>query len=183
MNIEIVAGSPRMESVTLHIAKHLHMALKAQAPTHNIGLIDMREHALPFVQAVWSKADAAPAEHQELAKRMFAADAFIIVSPEYNGGYSPAMKNLFDHFPKQLKKVFAISTGSPGAMGGMRAAQQLLQLVPALFGIASPTMLIVPGMDKKFGADGNLIDESFSKNVHDFLTDFLWLAEALQATR
>lgn len=93
------------------------------------------------------------------------------------------MKNLFDHFPKQLKKTFAIATGSPGGIGGMRAAQQMLQLVPALFGIASPTLLVVPGMDKKFGPDGVLLDEAFSKNVRDFLTDFLWLAEAVEAAK
>ena len=183
MNIEIIAGSPRHESLTVHIAQHLHKALQDHAPAHNTGLIDLRETVLPFVQKVWSNAESAPPELRALAERMFAADAFIIVSPEYNGGYSPAMKNLFDHFPKQVKKVFAISTGSPGAMGGIRASQQLLQLVPALFGIASPTMLIVPMLDKTFGPDGVLLEEAFSKNVRDFLTDFLWLAEAVQAAK
>jgi NAD(P)H-dependent FMN reductase len=177
MNIEIIAGSPRLESVTVHIAQHLHKALQEQAPKHQVGLIDMREQVLPFVQKVWPNTAAAPEEHRALAERMFAANAFIIVSPEYNGGYSPAMKNLFDHFPKQAKKPFAIATGSPGAMGGMRAAQQLLQLVPALFGIVSPTLLITPALDKKFGEDGVLLDAAFGKNVHDFLTDFLWLVE------
>jgi NAD(P)H-dependent FMN reductase len=28
-----------------------------------------------------------------LAKRIFEADAFILATPEYNGSYSPAMKN------------------------------------------------------------------------------------------
>ncbi len=183
MNIEIIAGSPRQASLTLHIAQHLHKALQDHAPAHNTGLIDMRETILPFVENVWSSVEKAPAEHRSIAERIFAANAFIIVSPEYNGGYSPAMKNLFDHFPKQLKKTFAIATGSPGGIGGMRAAQQMLQLVPALFGIASPTLLVVPGMDKKFGPDGVLLDEAFSKNVRDFLTDFLWLAEAVEAAK
>ena len=61
-------------------------------------------------------------------------------------------------------------------MGGMRAAQQLLQLVPALFGIASPYLLIVPAVDKKFDEAGNLTDESFQKSVHNFISEFLWLA-------
>ncbi len=43
---------------------------------------------------------------------MFAANAFIIVTPEYNGSYTPAMKNLFDHFPKQIHKPFGIVTAS-----------------------------------------------------------------------
>jgi NAD(P)H-dependent FMN reductase len=179
MNIEIIAGSPREGSLTLHIAKHLYNELQSCAPQHKVGLINVHEHEIPFIQKVWTSVNAAPQEHRQLAERMFGADAFIIVSPEYNGGYSPAMKNLFDHFPKQAKKPFAICTGSDGMMGGMRASQQLLQLVPALFGIASPTLLIVPQMDKKFDEEGKLLDESFSKKVHDFLTDFLWLANAI----
>jgi NAD(P)H-dependent FMN reductase len=183
MNIEIIAGSPREGSLTLHIAKHLYHELPAYAPSNSVGLINLQEHPLPFIQKVWTSAAAAPAEHRILAERMFAANAFIIVSPEYNGGYSPAMKNLFDHFPKQVKKTFGICTGSDGVMGGMRASHQLLQLVPALFGIASPTLLIVPTMDKKFDEEGKLLDESFSKKVHDFLTDFLWLANAVYNAR
>ena len=62
-------------------------------------------------------------------------------------------------------------------MGGVRASQQLLLLVPALFGIPSPYLLIVPAVDKKFSADGDLLEASFSNNVHNFMTEFLWLAD------
>jgi NAD(P)H-dependent FMN reductase len=183
MNIEIIAGSPREGSLTHRIALHLFNELRHCAAQHQTGLINLQEHRLPFIQKVWNNAEAPPEAYRALAGRMFDADAFVIVSPEYNGGYSPAMKNLFDHFPKQRRKAFGICTGSDGAMGGMRASQQLLQLVPALFGIASPTLLIVPAMDKKFDEKGKLLDAAFSKKVHDFLTDFLWLAEALYAAK
>jgi NAD(P)H-dependent FMN reductase len=108
---------------------------------------------------------------------MFEADAFILVTPEYNGSYSPAMKNMLDHFPKQHHKAFGIVTASPGAMGGMRAAMQLQQLVFAFFGIGSPYMLVVPGVDKKFDIEGNLLDEGFKKSVDLFLKEFIWLSE------
>jgi hypothetical protein len=52
-------------------------------------------------------------------------------------------------------------------------------LVPALFGIASPYLLIVPAVDKKFSPDGDLLEESFQNAVHNFITEFLWLAEKL----
>jgi len=114
-----------------------------------------------------------------LTKRVFEADAYILVTPEYNGSYSPALKNLLDHFPKQHHKVFGLVTASPGAFGGVRATQQLLLLVPGLFGIASPYLLIVPGVDKKFDQDGKIIDEAFKHNVHNFITEFLWLSQSL----
>lgn len=178
MKIEIIAGSPRVPSLNARVAKFVYNRLQAMG-NHEIGLIEMNKQTLPFVQNVWTSADKAPEAFKGLAERMFAADAFIISSPEYNGGYSPAMKNLFDHFPKQNKKPFGIITSSDGALGGIRAAQQLLQLVPALFGIVSPNMLIVPQADKKFDEQGQLIAPEFEKKVDDFCHEFLWLAEKL----
>ena len=178
MKIAILSGSPRIASVTRRVALHLNNWLK-QKTGHEIDLIEMKDWDVPPVQSVWVAPEKAPEALQPLARRIFEADAYILVTPEYNGSYSPALKNLLDHFPKRHHKVFGIVTASPGAMGGMRASQQLLQLVPALFGIASPYMLITPAVDKKFSPDGDLLDESFQNAVNNFIAEFLWLAEKL----
>ncbi len=176
MRIEIISGSPRTNSVTRRLALHLEKFFSTRT-NHDVGLIDMREWKLPPMQSVFTSPENTPDPWKPLSERIFAADAFILVSPEYNGSYSPAMKNLLDHFPKQHHKPFGIATASLGAMGGIRATQQLLLLIPALFGITSPYMLVVPGVDKKFDKDGNLLEESFGHNIHNFLSEFLWLAE------
>jgi chromate reductase, NAD(P)H dehydrogenase (quinone) len=178
MKLEIISGSPRSNSVTKRVALNLKKNLETTT-SHEIGLIDLKEWDLGPFQSVFMSADKTPEEFKPLTKRIFEADAFILVSPEYNGSYSPAMKNMLDHFPKQHHKPFGIVTASPGAMGGIRAAQQMQLLVNALFGIASPYMLIVPGVDKKFDTEGNLLDESFQNNIHNFVTEFMWLAENL----
>ncbi len=176
MKIEIIAGSPRINSLTRRVALHLKNWF-SQNTNHDADIIDMKDWNIPPIQAAWSTEEKAPVEFQPLAERIFNADAYILVTPEYNGSYSPAMKNLLDHFPKRHHKPFGIVTASPGAMGGVRASQQVLLLVPALFGITSPYLLIVPGVDKKFSPDGDLLDESFQNSVHNFVTEFLWLAE------
>jgi NAD(P)H-dependent FMN reductase len=178
MRIEIISGSPRINSVTRRVATHLQNLL-IDTTKHEIGLIDLKDWDLPLMQPVFSSVDNTPEKWKPLTERVFTADAFILVSPEYNGSYSPAMKNLLDHFPKQHHKPFGIVTASPGAMGGLRAAQQLLLLVPALFGFASPYLLIVPAVDKKFDRNGKLTDESFHHAVHNFISEFLWLAEKI----
>ena len=66
-------------------------------------------------------------------------------------------------------------------MGGIRATQQMQLLINALFGLASPHMLVVGGVDKKFDAEGNLLDENFQKAIDVFTKEFLWLAESLQS--
>jgi NAD(P)H-dependent FMN reductase len=178
MKIEIIAGSPRINSVTRRVSLHLKDKL-SQSSGAEVDIIDMKDWTIPSMQSVWVSSDKTPDEFKPLTERIFNADAIILVTPEYNGSYSPAMKNLLDHFPKQHHKPFGIVTASPGPMGGIRAAQQLLLLIPALFGIASPYMLVIPGVDKKFSPDGDLLDESFQNNVHNFISEFLWLAEKI----
>ncbi len=179
MNIEIISGSPRKESVTHRVALFLKKYM-SEKTEHNVEIIDVREWAFPLLQQeVFTSIERAPEELKPLEKRMFEADAFIMVSPEYNGSYTPALKNLFDHFPKQTHKTFGIVTASPGIMGGIRASQQMQLLINALFGIGSPHMLVTPVIDKKFDAAGNLLDASFQKNVDIFVSEFLWLSESL----
>lgn len=181
MKIEIISSSPRDVSVTIRVAKFLESYFKENTQ-HEIGLIDVRQWKLGLLQNVWTSIEKTPEAFKPLAERIFAADAFIIVTPEYNGSYSPALQNLMDHFPKQARKAFGLVTASPGAMGGMRASQQLLLMVPALFGIVSPQMLVTPLVDKKFDEEGKLIDESFKKSIETFSKEFLWLAETIHAT-
>ena len=179
MNIEIVAGSPSKGSVTYRVALFLKKYLST-ITEHTVNIIDVRDWQLPLLQQeVFRSVDQAPEALKPLAKRMFAANAFILVTPEYNGSYTPALKNIFDHFPKQAHKTFGIVTASPGALGGIRASQQIQLLINALFGIGSPYMLVTPYVDKKFDVEGNLVDSSFQKNVDVFVTEFLRLAENL----
>lgn len=178
MNIEIISGSPRDNSVTHRVALFLKNFLQKNT-AHNVDIIDVKEWDLPMLQQVFVSVDATPEEFKPLSKRMFNANAFILVTPEFNGSYTPALKNVLDHFPKQSRKPFGIVTASPGMMGGIRATQQMQLLINALFGIASPHMLVVGGVDKKFDADGNLLDEGFQKSIDVFVREFLWLAESL----
>ena len=178
MRIEIISGSPREVSVTYRLALHLQKALEEHTD-HEADIIDVRDNLLPQLEQIFVSVDATPDEYKDLAQRMFAADAFILITPEYNGSYSACLKNLLDHFPKQHHKVFGIVTASPGGLGGVRAALQLQELVYALFGIGSPYMLVVPQIDKKFDQEGNLLDPAFQKSVDLFVKEFLWLGERI----
>lgn len=180
MNIEIIAGSPRNNSVTRRLALNLKKHL-SETTAHSVNIIEVKDWGLGMLQQVYSSVENTPDELKPLAQRMLAAEAFILVTPEYNGSYSPALQNLLDHFPPQSHKAFGLVTASTGAFGGMRSSQQLLLLVPALFGIASPHMLITPFVDQKFDAEGNLVDPSFQKNIDVFVKEFIWLAESLHS--
>lgn len=178
MNIEIISASPRKQSVTHRVALFLQNYMRNKTE-HSVNIIDVRDWEFPVLQEVITTVEKAPQHLKPLAERMFKADAFIMVSPEYNGSYTSALKNLFDNFPKQSHKTFGIVTASTGALGGLRASQQMQLLINALFGVGSPYMLITPFVDKKFDKDGNLTDENFTRNIDVFVTEFLWLAESV----
>lgn len=180
MHIEIVSGSARPESITLRAAKYLQAHLKEVATGHDIGLIDLKEYPLPFIDKVYFTPDHAPEKIKPLAERMFAANAFIVVTPEYNGTMAPSLVNWFGHFPKQRHKAFGLVTASNGALGGIRAAMDLQHFSLALFGVPSAQMLVIGEVDKKFDASGKLLAEVFQSSIDNFVAEFLWLAEKLQ---
>lgn len=183
MNITIISASPRPESVSVRVALFLERQLK-QETGHAVTLLDVREWLGKFLegQAVYRQREKCPEPLLPLYDTMDATDAFILVSPEYNGGYPFAMKRLFDHFNKQSKKVFGIATSSTGLMGGMRASLALQHYVVALFGVLSPRMLITPSVTSKFDESGQLLDSSFQPAIDSFMAEFLWLAEAVAAS-
>jgi NAD(P)H-dependent FMN reductase len=178
MRIEIISGSPRGNSITNRIALHLKKAIQERTD-HEVDIIDVRENELPLLQSVFTSVESTPEPYKEVAERMLNANAFILLTPEYNGSYSAPLKNLLDHFPKQHHKVFAIATASTGMLGGVRAALQLQELIFALFGIGSPYMLVTPQVDKKFDENGNLLDANFQKSIDIFIREFVWLAEKI----
>jgi NAD(P)H-dependent FMN reductase len=178
MKILIISGSPRGNSITNRVALHLERAI-AGSTEHEIDTLDVRDVRLPQLQSIFTSVETTPAAYKSVSEKMFSADAYILLTPEYNGSYSAALKNLLDHYPKQHHKVFAIATASPGALGGVRAALQLQELIFALFGIGSPYMLVIPHVDKKFDVDGTLLDENFQKPVDLFIKEFVWLAEKI----
>ena len=178
MRIEIISGSPRGNSITNRIALHLKKAIQERTD-HEVDIIDVRENELPLLQSVFTSVESTPEPYKEIAERMLNANAFILLTPEYNGSYSAPLKNLLDHFPKQHHKVLAIATASTGLIGGVRAALQLQELIFALFGIGSPYMLVTPQVDKKFDENGNLLDANFQKSIDIFIREFVWLAEKI----
>ncbi len=179
MNVTIISSSPRQESVSYRVALHLEARLRRET-SYAIQLVDVREWLdWDAGQAVYKSVDECPERFRPLAETIFGTDAFVIVSPEYNGGYPYSLKKLFDHFPKQAHKPFAIATSSTGAMGGIRASLALQHYVVALFGMLSPYMLITPKVTEKFDDRGNLLDESFQKSVNTFVKEFLWLLDKI----
>lgn len=178
MRIEIISGSPREASITRRVAVFLQNHLQKHT-THQIGLIDARQWNLPPLQEIFNSVEETPEAFRQLSERIFNANAFVLVTPEYNGSYTPALKNILDYYPKQSHKAFGIVTASNGMSGGLRATQQMQLLINAIFGIACPQMLVVGQVEKRFNPAGELTDLTFQRQIDLFTKEFIWLAEKL----
>jgi NAD(P)H-dependent FMN reductase len=180
MRVTLISGSSREKALSHRVALLLKSELESKFPNDDFQILDIRDYPLPFVDQVFSNESLIPESHEGLKHLVLGADAFVLISPEYNGSYSAVMKNLLDHFPKFNRKAFGIVTYSTGALGGMRAAHQMQQMICAFFGVPCPHMLLIGSVDKKIDENGQKTDESLNRSLDNFTNEFMWLANALK---
>ena len=98
-------------------------------------LIDLRDWPLPFFNQPVSPSMAKEGYEYDLAKKWAAkvaeADAYIIVTPEYNHGYPAVLKNALDWVYYQWNKK-PVAFVSYGSVGGARSVEQLRGVVAEL---------------------------------------------------
>src|SRR3954470_7581778 len=94
-------------------------------------LIDLRDHPLPMFAEPTPPGRLNGNYPNELVskwgKKVAEADGFIIVTPEYNHGYPPSLKNAIDHLFVEWGRKPVAFVGY-GSAGGARAVEQLRQV-------------------------------------------------------
>lgn len=176
--VGVVSASTRPGRLSHHVALHLVAKLKARKIESE--LIDLMTGNPPNYQQSVTQ-DGTPASLTDLGSQVDRSKGLIWVSPEYNGSYTGALKNLIDMCPKSYfnDKAIGISSVSSGGIGGMRGALKMQHLALATFAIPSPAMLLVGQVQTKFDKEGTLLDEDYSDKVASFLDSYLWLYHKL----
>ena len=123
-----------------------------------------------------------PAKVRELKSRIRAADAILIVTPEYNYSVSGVLKNAIDWASRPYGdsawngKPAAIMGASIGTIGTARAQYHLRQMMVFLnmFPVNQPEVMI-GNASERFDAEGNLTDESTKEFIRQLLQNlFDW---------
>ncbi|MGW4242762.1 NADPH-dependent FMN reductase [Nocardia sp. NPDC004722] len=123
--IGIILGSTRPNRRGAQIAQWVLESASARGDAE-YELIDLRDHPLPhFDEPVPPMFGPSSNAHTRAwAARVGAFDGFVIVTPEYNGGYPGILKNALDHvFAEWVDK--AVGFVSYGVNGGARSVAQL----------------------------------------------------------
>ncbi|MCL4839035.1 MAG: NAD(P)H-dependent oxidoreductase [Thermoanaerobaculia bacterium] len=82
------------------------------------------------------------------------ADAFVFVTPEYNGFPAPSLVNALDHLYREWGHKAAAFVSYGGASGGMRAVQAVKPLLSTLQMMPLPQQVAIPHFRKAIGEDG-----------------------------
>jgi NAD(P)H-dependent FMN reductase len=123
-----------------------------------------------------------PESMTELTGKLTEADAFVIVTPEYNHSYPASLKALIDwHFTQwNAKPVAFVSYG--GAAGGRHAVLHLENVLTELHAVTIRDGLAFANYFTGW-QDGAPVDAAAAGHAKTLLVQLAWWAEALRAAR
>ncbi|AXK34485.1 NADPH-dependent oxidoreductase [Streptomyces armeniacus] len=161
-----------------------------EAETHGgfgeVDVIDLADHELPLIFPDFSAGPPPETARvlEGLSERLAAADAFVVVTPEYNHSFPASLKNGIDwfHGEWQAKPVGFVAYG--GVSGGLRAVEQLRQVFAELHAVTVRDALSFHNAGGLFGPDGRPKDaEGSGAAAKGMLDQLTWWASALREAR
>ncbi|PKV85602.1 NADPH-dependent FMN reductase [Streptomyces sp. TLI_146] len=120
-----------------------------------VDVIDLADIALP-TSISYDPAPPVKAVLDTLTPRLAGADAFLVLTPEYNHSFPASIKNLIDwHYVEwQAKPVGLVSYG--GISGGLRAVEHLRQIFAELHAVTVRDTVSFHQARGLFESDGEL---------------------------
>lgn len=192
MKLQVIVGSTRPGRASERVAKWVAGEAGKLADT-TVEVIDLLDYELPFLDEPISPQYNPNRQPNPQAKRwldkLAEAEAYVLVTPEYNRSTSGALKNALDYVAFEMAKK-PVAIVAHGSTGGAQALAHLRGILPGLrtFAIPAPTFVI--------GRAGELFDEAgkpgeaISGNPHGpqaalqtALEELKWYSDALSAAR
>ena len=184
LKIAVLVGSVRSDRQGIKAAAFVERSLAARG--HEVTRVDPLVVQLPLLDRMYKEypKGQAPLQLETLASLYRAADAFVIVSGEYNHSIQPALSNLLDYFLEEyFWRPSAIVCYSAGPYGGVRAAMQLRAMLAELGMSSIPSVLPIPTIRRAFDDDGRATDPALEKRFDRFAAELEWYAAALRSAR
>jgi NAD(P)H-dependent FMN reductase len=178
MHLAALGGSLRKGSLNLRLLTYLARSLEADG--HTVTPITGEALRLPLYDGDLP----VPAEVAALQSLLAGARGLVIVSPEYNAGIPPHLKNAVDWLStlgsNPLKGLpVLLAAASPGAFGGARSLLSWRPVLANLGALALPGAITVPLADQSLAPDGTPLEARTQKAVQVALAAFLDLATRL----
>ena len=184
LKIAVILSSVRPKRLNERVAKLVTKQIQLKG--HTVITIDPLHYKLPLLDTPihWQNRNDAPELLRTISDKLIEADAFIVVSAEYNHTIPPALSNLMSFFfPEYKYKPSGIVSYSPGAMGGVRAAMALRPFLAELGCVSIPKLLAIGLAQQKIDENGVASDSKTVEFTDAFLDQLFWYAEAMKVQR
>ncbi len=144
-------------------------------------VVDVAEVPLPTTLSPSPEATGALAR---VTPRLAAADAFVVLTPEYNHSYPAGLKNLIDwHYNEWRAKPVALASYG-GLSGGLRAVEHLRQVFAELHAVTVRDTVSFHNAHAAFDGTGRPKDPSGPDAAAKVMLDQLvWWARALREAK
>jgi NAD(P)H-dependent FMN reductase len=155
--LQIILASTRPGRVGLPVAQWI-LERAVQHGGFDVELVDLAEWNLPMMDEPHHPR-LRRYEHQhtkDWSAKIDSADAYVLVMPEYNYGFSAPLKNALDylHAEWQHKPVGLVSYG--GVSAGTRAAQMIKQVLSSLKMVPVGDSVNIPFVRQLISDEGDL---------------------------
>ncbi len=174
--LPILLGTTRRGRESENAAKWLFAKMQERQEIET-QLFDVRDFDLPRDDYGTEIGERFP----EWRDAIIRADGLVIVTPEYNHGYSGALKSVLDLLLKEyIHKAVAFVGVSAGPWGGTRVIEACVPMVRELGLAVTFSDLNFPLVKSKFDENGNLLDEAYENRVDRFLDELVWMSQTLR---
>ncbi|WP_436772970.1 NADPH-dependent FMN reductase [Yinghuangia sp. YIM S09857] len=145
-----------------------------------VDVVDPVETPVPYAMTWGDPTPDDAALFAAVTPRLAAADAFVVVTPEYNHSFPAPLKNLIDqHFAEwQAKPVGFVAYG--GLSGGLRAVEHLRQVFAELHAVTVRDTVSFHGAAGAFEGDVPRDPEGCGTAAKTMLDQVVWWARALR---
>jgi NAD(P)H-dependent FMN reductase len=180
LNILVIEGTTRPGRKSIHAAKFV-AEIGNSIEGVNITLVDPVELNLP---GDGNNPEVKDAKYSELTKN---ADAFFIVTPEYNHSFPGSLKRLLDsELENYIHKPTAVAGVSSGMWGGVRAVEHLVPVLREIGMVPTFTDVYFQNSYDLFKDDGTMVDEKlelYTKSVKKAYAELIWMTKTLKYGR
>lgn len=180
MKALVFAASLRKESLNRKLAAQAAEIL-GTAPGVEVDHAGFREFEMPIYDGDLEESSGIPSGGQELIRRVRAADALVISTPEYNGGIPGAFKNAIDWasradpIPFEGKPILLLGA-SPGGLGAVRGLWHARIPFEAIGAFVYPEMFGLPRAHQAFDERGRFADPKNRVRLEELLKSYLAFA-------
>lgn len=179
-NIPIILGSIRRGRQSPKVARFIQSKLEASGQIKS-EILDLAEFQLPPMEERVAFREDAPANVLKFHERLSQADAFVIVSPDYNNAYPGALKNALDYFWTEIRrKPVGICTVSANPCGGFNVSAQLQFLMLSMHALPITNSLHATLVDRTFDEEGHTSVAIFNEQADWFVTEMIWYTQMVQ---